>query len=110
MELTNIYNPQITPNIALTKLADWYEKVEKLNLNYVKSVIETMQNNSMTIANYFQRRATKASAESFNAKVKAFRAQFRGLRNIPFFIYRLTKIQVKFCTINRSFFSFFTFN
>ncbi|WP_429417504.1 transposase [Roseimarinus sediminis] len=37
-------------------------------------------------------RSTNASAESFNAKIKAFRSQFRGVRNIPFFLYRLAKI------------------
>ncbi len=37
-----------------------------------------------TITNYFKKRATNASAESFNAKVKAFRAQFREVRVIPF--------------------------
>ena len=31
--------------------------------------------------------AANASAESFNAKVKAFRLQFRGVRDIPFFIF-----------------------
>ena len=36
--------------------------------------------------------ATNASAESFNAKVKAFRSQFRGVRDIPIFVFRLTKI------------------
>ena len=41
---------------------------------------------------YFDNRSTDASAESFNAKVKAFRAQFRGVRDIPFFIFRLAKI------------------
>ena len=30
--------------------------------------------------------------ESFNAKVKAFRSQFRGVRDISFFIFRLAKI------------------
>ena len=40
----------------------------------------------------FDNRSTNASAESFNAKVKAFRAQFRGVRDIPFFIFRLAKI------------------
>ena len=29
--------------------------------------------------NFFERRATNAAAESFNAKIKAFRAQFRGI-------------------------------
>ena len=49
-------------------------------------------NNCQTILNYFDNRSTNASAESFNAKVKAFRAQFRGVRDIPFFIFRLAKI------------------
>nr|WP_221403721.1 transposase [Mesonia hippocampi] len=30
--------------------------------------------------------------ESFNAKIKAFRAQFRGVKNVEFFLYRLTTI------------------
>ena len=49
-------------------------------------------NNYQTILNYFDNRSTNASAESFNAKVKAFRAQFRDVRDIPFFIFRLAKI------------------
>ena len=36
--------------------------------------------------------ATNASAESFNAKGKAFRSQFRGVTDIPIFVFRLTKI------------------
>ena len=51
-----------------------------------------MQNNYATIANYFENRSTNASAESFNAKVKAFRNQFRGVKDIPFFVYRLKTI------------------
>ncbi|MDO6738071.1 transposase [Wenyingzhuangia sp. 2_MG-2023] len=37
-------------------------------------------------------RSTNAAAESFNAKIKAFRAQFRGVRNLEFFLFRLTNI------------------
>ncbi|WP_269243636.1 transposase [Flavobacterium limnophilum] len=40
----------------------------------------------------FDNKSTKASAESFNAKIKAFRAQFRGVRNVEFFLFRLTNI------------------
>nr|WP_083319334.1 transposase [Flavobacterium crassostreae] len=36
--------------------------------------------------------STNASAESFNAKIKAFRSQFRGVRNVEFFLFRLTTI------------------
>ncbi len=33
-----------------------------------------------------------ASAESLNSKMKAFRAQLRGVSNLPFFMYRLSTI------------------
>jgi Transposase and inactivated derivatives len=92
MELTQIYNTTTDKGVALSRLARWYNKVEALNLKFFKSVIETMQNNYATIVNYFDNRSTNASAESFNAKVKAFRSQFRGVRDIPFFIFRLTKL------------------
>ncbi|WP_188459705.1 transposase, partial [Marivirga lumbricoides] len=42
--------------------------------------------------NFFERRSTNAAAESFNAKIKAFRAQFRGVKNVAFFLYRLSRI------------------
>ncbi|MEG2337326.1 MAG: transposase [Bacteroidales bacterium] len=93
MELTAIYKQKITDKgIALTKLAQWYDRVEKLNCKFFNSVIQTMQNNYATILNYFVNHSTNADAESFNAKVKAFRTQFRGVRDIPFFIFRLAKI------------------
>ena len=92
MKLTEIFNSKSSRGEALTKLARWYEEVEKLNCKYFNSVIQTMQNNYATIANYFENRSTNASAESFNAKVKAFRNQFRGVKDIPFFIYRLKTI------------------
>lgn len=92
MELTQIYNTTSDKQIGLTRLAKWYDKVEKLNLKFFRSVIDTMQNNYGIICNYFDNRSTNASAESFNAKIKAFRSQFRGVRDIPFFIFRLTKL------------------
>ena len=89
MKLTDIFNTKCNKGIALTKLARWYDEVERLNCKFFNSVIQTMQNNYATIVNYFENRSTNASAESFNAKVKAFRSQFRGMSDIPFFIFRL---------------------
>ncbi|MBP7510823.1 MAG: transposase, partial [Bacteroidia bacterium] len=37
-------------------------------------------------------RSTNASAESFNAKIKAFRSQYRGVRDVNFFLFRLSKL------------------
>jgi len=44
------------------------------------------------ILNFFINSSTKASDESFNAKIKAFRASLRGVIDIKFFLFRLTKI------------------
>ncbi|WP_343043549.1 transposase [Sphingobacterium shayense] len=41
---------------------------------------------------YFDNRSTNASAESFNAKLKAFRSVFRGVRDTTFFLYRVMKL------------------
>ena len=42
--------------------------------------------------NYFNNRATNASAESFNSKMKGFRAQVRGVADMSFFMYRMVTI------------------
>jgi len=41
---------------------------------------------------HFDHQSTNAVSESFNAKIKALRAQFRGVRNIEFLLYRITTI------------------
>lgn len=92
MQLTALFNKSYSKGVALTKLAHWYESVNQLNLSYFNSVVQTMENNYGTILNYFDRRSTNASAESFNAKIKAFRLQFRGVRDNAFFIFRLAKL------------------
>ena len=56
------------------------------------AVTETFENYNDTIINYIKDRLTNASAESFNAKIKAFRTQFGGVGDIKFFIYRLAKL------------------
>ena len=52
----------------------------------------TIAINYRSILNYFINRSTNASAESFNAKIKAFRTQFRGIKNVESFLFRLTRI------------------
>ncbi|MGN8711822.1 transposase [Hallella faecis] len=44
------------------------------------------------ILNYFDGRKTNASAESLNSKIKCFRAQVKGVIDIPFFMYRLATV------------------
>lgn len=77
---------------AFTRLAKWYDQVEKTGIKAFGTVSRTIRNHYLTILNYFDNRSTNASAESFNAKIKALRAQFRGVRNVEFFMFRLMKI------------------
>lgn len=91
-ELRNIFNSAKSMEIAYTKLAHWYNDVEKTGFRAFNSIANTINLNYRSILNYFINRSTNASAESFNAKIKAFRTQFRGVKNIEFFLYRLTKI------------------
>jgi transposase len=77
---------------ARTRLAQWHEKVAQSGFKAFNTISRTITNHYETILNYFDNRSTNASAESFNAKIKAFRSQFRGVTNIGFFLFRLTRI------------------
>lgn len=92
MQLTDIFNNKCIKDMARTKLARWFNEVEKLAGNAFQTVIDTFINHYDTILNFFVNRQTNAGAESFNAKVKAFRSQFRGVTDIPFFLFRLSKL------------------
>lgn len=91
-QLRQIYETRKSKEIVITKLAQWYNQVEKSGFKSFNTIMNTIAANYQTILNYFENRSTNASAESFNAKIKAFRAQFRGVKNKAFFLYRLTRI------------------
>jgi transposase len=44
------------------------------------------------ILNFFENRSTNANAESFNSKIKLFRANLRGVTDTCFFLFRLQKL------------------
>ena len=48
----------------------------------------------MGMLNCFVNKATNAFAESFNAEIKAFRTTLRGVADIKFFMFRLSKIYI----------------
>ncbi len=90
--LRNIYNTTTVKEIAYTKLAHWYNKIENSDLKTFNTVVNTIQLNYQSILNYFDNRTTNASAESFIAKINAFRTPFRGVRDMELFLYRLVAI------------------
>ena len=90
--LSWIFNNTKNKTSALIRLAKWDEKVRQAAFKSFNTIARTMSIHYKNILNYFDNRSTNASAESFNAKIKAFRTQFRGVRNIEFFLFRLTNI------------------
>ena len=92
LDLVDIFNKKSKPGVARLNLARWYNSVEAFGYDGFSRVIETFENHNDTIINYFEDRLTNASAESFNAKIKAFRTQFRGVGDIRFFMYRLATL------------------
>ncbi|WP_445508812.1 ISL3 family transposase [Runella aurantiaca] len=97
MSLSHIFENTNDKLYGLARLAKWHEKVRQSGFKAFNTVARSIPNHYETILNYFDNRSTNASAESFNrttdrAKIKAFRSQFRGVRNIEFFLYRLTQL------------------
>ncbi len=90
--LRNVFNQTSTIEAGYTRLAHWYKEVEESGFKSFNTVATTISLNYRSILNYFKNRSTNASAESFNAKIKAFRSQFRGVKNVEFFLFRLTTI------------------
>ena len=90
--LSWIFNNTKDKTAALIRLAKWDEQVRQAKFKSFNTIARTMSIHYQNILNYFDNRSTNASAESFNAKIKAFRTQFRGVRNIEFFLFRLTNI------------------
>lgn len=92
LQLGQIFHQTKWKDVAYTKLAQWYRKVEENNFKAFATVARTIELHYQTILNYFDYRSTNAAAESFNAKIKEFRRVFRGIRDIKFFLFRLCKI------------------
>ena len=77
LKLVDMFNEKTYAEAARQNLARWYNEVEAFGNDEFNKVLETFENHNTTIIYYFERSLTNASAESFNAKIKAFRTQFR---------------------------------
>ena len=87
-----IFRIYTSKEVAFKKLALWYNAVEECGIDSFKAVARSIQTHYLGILNFFNNRSTNASAESFNAKIKAFCSTSRGVRDISFFLFRLAKL------------------
>lgn len=90
--LRQIFNRRSTKDSARLNLARWYNDVEQSGLDSFRTIMDTIQAHYDEILNYYNHRSTNASAEQLNSKIKAFRKSLRGVQDIKFFFFRLTKI------------------
>ena len=90
--LRMIFSKNTDKGIAYTKMARWFNDVTDSGFKSFNTISATFYSHYPEILNFFDNRSTNASAESFNAKLKAFRATQRGVVDIEFFIYRVAKI------------------
>lgn len=87
----NIYKCTLKRH-AIEKYINWKNKVQELNIKEFNSVANSIENHFDNIMNFFNNRNTNANAESFNSKIKNFRANLRGVTDIKFFLFRLQKL------------------
>ena len=57
--------------VAYTKLAKWFNEVSESDFKSFNTISATVYSHYPEILNFFDNRSTNASAESFNAKLKA---------------------------------------
>lgn len=92
MQFRNVYEQSRTKEEGRRKFHAWCRTVHEKSCDAFRTVAEYLKQHIETILNYFPHRSTNASAESFNAKLKGFRALIRGVRDAKFFLYRVTMI------------------
>lgn len=91
MELRSIYEQKTIVN-AKDRFINWIGKSINMQSNEFFTTAHTIYHNLDNILNFFKYRNTNANAESFNAKIKLFRANLRGVSDTSFFLFRLSKL------------------
>lgn len=92
LRLGNIYSIHCDKIVARKKMALWFNDVENWGYPQFNTVVRTFSNHHDRILNFFDERLTNANAESFNAKIKKLRANFRGMADVKFFLFRVAKL------------------
>nr|WP_220399650.1 transposase [Filimonas effusa] len=92
LRLGEVFRNCTSKEQAFKRLALWYNDVEEAGLATFRTLARTIQTHYLGILNFFNNRSTNAAAESFNAKIKAFRNALRGVRDVEFFLFRLSKL------------------
>lgn len=77
---------------AMRAFKSWIDETFNLKLANFNTVAHTIEHHFENILNFFNNYNTNANAESFNSKIKLFRANQRGVVDTKFFLFRLMKL------------------
>lgn len=90
--LRMIFAKNTIKDAARLSMARWYNKVEEAGLHSFNVIAATFYERYDEILNFYNNRSSNAMAESFNAKIKSFRANLRGVVDKKFFLFRIAKL------------------
>ena len=91
LEFRSIYELQ-SKSEAKKRFSKWIDKTKILGTKQFNTAANSVKNNIDNILNFFDNRNTNANAESFNSKIKLFRANLRGVTDTKFFLFRLQNL------------------
>jgi transposase len=91
MTFRNIYENK-SKSMALIQFECWIDITNKLNIKEFATAAKSIKYHLDNIINFFDNRSTNANAESFNSKIKLFRANQRGVTDTKFFLFRLQNL------------------
>lgn len=91
LSFRNIYEDQDKES-ARKRFNTWITEIKELKIKEFNTVADSIENHLEDILNFFINRNTNANAESFNSKIKLFRANQRGVVDTKFFLFRLQKL------------------
>lgn len=91
MSFRSIYK-NISKEAAHIQFENWKTRVINSKIDKFNTVVNSLEYHLENILNFFNNRSTNANAESFNSKIKGFRANLRGVTDVKFFLFRLEKL------------------
>ena len=90
--LRMIFSKNTVKDAARLAMARWYNKVEEAGFHSFNVIAATFHEHYDEILNFYNHRSSNAMAESFNAKIKLFRANLRGVADKKFFLFRIANL------------------
>ncbi|MDD3161788.1 MAG: transposase [Bacteroidales bacterium] len=90
--LRMIFSKNTMKDAASLSMAQWYNKVDESKIKAFNVIAATFYERYDDILNFYNNRTSNAAAESFNPKIKLFRANLHGVADRKFFLFRIAKI------------------